>query len=186
MNPNTVSAILRDPNATLMPCTLGVYCDNCEVTFEGPFMVDVNSTHEERLAVVRRHVVRFLNWNCGEHFDFCPTCVYPASMLRTMSQRYGVYVAHVSEDGEMLALGHDVDQRRMVAAFSAEERDVTGDRLANQVRFDRTPDDKVYETFVGSLCKLWATHTDNTWGWFVDWSARFDTEGAFPITLWRP
>jgi hypothetical protein len=58
----------------LYPSQLGVFCDKCEDTFEGDFIVSVTMSKTERLAVVRRHVVAMLGWQCDERGDFCKSC----------------------------------------------------------------------------------------------------------------
>ena len=107
---------------------------------------------------------------------------YPEVLTKTMPNHYGVYVACTGEDGDMFALGHDVN-RRMAAAFNAVERDAIGESLWMQ----GAPVGKAYEMFVDRLQKRWATCEIRAHGgWFVDWSADEDTEGAFPVTLWKP
>lgn len=59
----------------LYPCRLGVFCDRCEDTFEGDFIVSINMARAERLAVVRNHVVARLGWRCDKAGDFCPDCI---------------------------------------------------------------------------------------------------------------
>jgi len=59
----------------LYPCRLGVFCDRCEDTFEGDFIVSIQMTPTERLAVVRRHVVERLGWHCDQRGDFCTDCI---------------------------------------------------------------------------------------------------------------
>ena len=107
------------------------------------------------------------------------TSTFPDVLLRTMSLHYGVYVSHCGEDGEMFALGHG-EQRRVIAAFHAEERIMV--RLHSFLSTARP-----LATFTGRPIKAWAT-CESRGGddWFVDWSADEDTEGAFPVTLWKP
>jgi hypothetical protein len=56
------------------PAQLGVYCDTCDLTIKGDFIVSDSMAKPERLELIRAHV-RTLGWSCTEAGDYCPTCV---------------------------------------------------------------------------------------------------------------
>lgn len=75
--PADISAVIRAAAADegeLYPCRLGVFCDCCEDTFEGDFIVSINMSRIERLDVVRNHVVKTLGWRCDQRGDYCADC----------------------------------------------------------------------------------------------------------------
>jgi hypothetical protein len=97
---------------------------------------------------------------------------------------YGIQVAHIGEDGDMLALGHH-DTRRALAAFNrhartfcdlinlADDRDACAEDWAGQIEHRmaviRKPDvTNLYE--------------DPAWRWVADWSDA-NAPGARPITV---
>lgn len=56
------------------PSLLCVFCDKCDATFEGDFLVAEDWTKPERLECVRTHVREKLGWVCDDRGDFCPNC----------------------------------------------------------------------------------------------------------------
>lgn len=56
------------------PRLLGVFCDKCDTTFEGDFLVAEDWTKAQRLDCVRTHVREKLGWACDDRGDFCPAC----------------------------------------------------------------------------------------------------------------
>ncbi len=73
MDPNLVSAILRDPDSPLYPSRIGVFCDDCGTTREHDYMVSTEQTKTERLEVARAYL-RTEGWTCNAEGDFCPAC----------------------------------------------------------------------------------------------------------------
>jgi hypothetical protein len=71
LTPETVSAILRDPDSPLYPSRITVFCDDCGVQNTGEYMVSTEQTSTERLEVARAHL-RTQGWQCDETGDFCP------------------------------------------------------------------------------------------------------------------
>ncbi|MBN9739539.1 hypothetical protein DMP23_00195 [Amycolatopsis sp. A1MSW2902] len=74
MNPDEISAIVRDPNDPRYPCRLGVFCDRCGTEWVGDFLVSDEVSSPERLKIVRDHVSGKLGWVCEQSGDFCPAC----------------------------------------------------------------------------------------------------------------
>ncbi|WP_330449690.1 hypothetical protein [Streptomyces anulatus] len=73
LTPETVSAILRDPNSPLYPSQITVFCDHCGTEATGDYMVSTEMTRAERLAVARKHLVDNAGWECDDiGDDFCP------------------------------------------------------------------------------------------------------------------
>ncbi|MDQ0694270.1 hypothetical protein [Streptomyces sp. W4I9-2] len=72
--PETVSAILRDPDSPLYPSQITVFCDHCGHEATRDYMVSTDMTSAERLAVARKHLVDNEGWGHDEEFgdDFCP------------------------------------------------------------------------------------------------------------------
>jgi hypothetical protein len=76
----------------LMPCQVGVWCDNCGVTAEHDYLVREDSTPTERFEAARRHLRANEGWSCGPDGDFCPTCqgkVTVDDMIRECHGRFG-------------------------------------------------------------------------------------------------
>lgn len=93
---------------------------------------------------------------------------------------YGIQVAYIGEDGDMIALGHH-DTRRALAAFNRHARVYCGLRnLAD----DR---DACAADWAGQIEHRMAVirkpdfDEDPDWRWVADWSAP-DAPGARPIT----
>ena len=71
--PETVSAILRDPNSPHYPTQITVFCDHCGIEHTGDYMVSTEMDGEERLAVARKHLVDNEGWeHTDDGDDFCP------------------------------------------------------------------------------------------------------------------
>lgn len=76
LDPDTVTAIVRDMDDPRYPTQITVYCDRygCETEHTGEYMVSTEMTSEERLAVARQHLVQNEGWqNTADGDDFCPT-----------------------------------------------------------------------------------------------------------------
>ncbi|MFE4051210.1 hypothetical protein [Streptomyces sp. YIM B13518] len=71
LTPETVSAILRDPDSPLYPSRITVFCDDCGTEATGEFMVSAEQTGTERLEVARAYL-RTKGWQCDYSGDFCP------------------------------------------------------------------------------------------------------------------
>ncbi|MCX4450647.1 hypothetical protein [Streptomyces sp. NBC_01789] len=73
ITPETVSAILRDPNSPLYPTQITVFCDHCGTEATGDYMVSGEMTSAQRLAVAREYLVANEGWEHDEYGDdFCP------------------------------------------------------------------------------------------------------------------
>lgn len=73
LTPETVSAILRDPDSPYYPSRITVFCDECGTEETGEFMVSEDMTGEQRLAVARKHLADTKGWEHTEAGDdFCP------------------------------------------------------------------------------------------------------------------
>lgn len=70
----------------LYPCRLGVFCDHCEDTFEGDFIVSIHMSKTERLAVVRSHVVKTMGWRCDKQGDFCSKLCRDNEIMRRQAR----------------------------------------------------------------------------------------------------
>lgn len=98
---------------------------------------------------------------------------------------YGIPVAHIGEDGEMLALGHH-STRRALAAFNRHARDFAGLTNLADDGSARTND------WASAISQRWAIFRkpdpqweDPDYTWVADWSNP-DAPGARPVTLLRP
>lgn len=79
LTPETVSAILRDPDSPLYPSQITVFCDHCGAEATGDYMVSEDMTSAQRLAVARKHLVDNEGWQHDEDGDdFCPEHAAPA------------------------------------------------------------------------------------------------------------
>jgi hypothetical protein len=119
-------------------------------------------------------------------------------MVQRMHEHYGVRVAYVGDDGEMMALGHH-EPRRVVAAFNREAR--VHSWLTNMCDDDRAwyrdvADDLRQEYGVLATACEGADQPDHDddcgecyeirkSDWYVRWGEA-DTPGAFPVTTWMP
>lgn len=73
LTPETLSAILRDPDNPLYPCRITVFCDHCGRESTGEYLVSVEMSRAERLAVARKHLVDNEGWeHADDGDDFCP------------------------------------------------------------------------------------------------------------------
>lgn len=102
---------------------------------------------------------------------------FPEVLTSTMEQRYGLYVSHAGEDGDMFVLGHHDDPRRVLAAFAAEERITGGERLGEQFEPGEARELVVFPKW-GVLLD---PEPDCAWG--IRWTATQSDPGAFPITM---
>ncbi|MFJ7417946.1 hypothetical protein ACIQXD_04955 [Streptomyces uncialis] len=73
LTPETVSAILRDPDSALYPTQITVFCDECGTEITADYMVSTDQTSGERLEAARAHL-RTQGWECDRAGDYCPTC----------------------------------------------------------------------------------------------------------------
>lgn len=72
LTPETVSAILRDPNSPYHPTQITVFCDTCRLTETADYLVKDSLTRDERLDVARRYLARAKDWQTDETGDYCP------------------------------------------------------------------------------------------------------------------
>lgn len=96
---------------------------------------------------------------------------------------YGIQVAAVLEDEQLMVVGHH-DDRRTVAALNAYSRKIHhvgclfGDDRSN-------PGD--YQTAAAGLDRTWAVfraaEPESEWYWLASWCAE-DAIGAVPVTVW--
>jgi hypothetical protein len=80
LHPDTVSAIMRDPDNgpdALYPSRLGVFCDADGTVIEADFIVNDRVTKWERLELIREYA-RTHGWKCTTLGDFCPDCMETA------------------------------------------------------------------------------------------------------------
>lgn len=99
---------------------------------------------------------------------------------------YGIGVAHIGEDGDLVALGHHSD-RRTLAAFNRHMRTFVGlDNLADD-RSSKAADwppafQRKHAVFrAPDPANCWE---DPDWHWVADWCDA-DTPNAQPVTLLR-
>lgn len=99
---------------------------------------------------------------------------------------YGIKVAHIGDDGDMICLGHHSD-RRTLAAFNRHSRTFLGlanladDRSSKAADWTSTFQRRhaVFRTPDPANC--WE---DPDWTWVADWCDA-DTANAQPVTLLR-
>ncbi|WP_086773246.1 hypothetical protein [Streptomyces bobili] len=78
LTPETVSAILRDPDSPYYPSRITMFCDHCGVERTGEYMVSEDMTSRERLGVARQHLVQNEGWeHTSDGDDFCPEHAAP-------------------------------------------------------------------------------------------------------------
>lgn len=64
------------------PHWIGIFCDICEETNEGDYLVSDDWTQEQRFACARRHL-NTIGWRCDESGDFCPEHAAPGGPENT-------------------------------------------------------------------------------------------------------
>lgn len=71
--PETVSAIMRDPDSPYFPCQITVFCDHCGLKATGDYLVREDMNSLERLDVARQYLVQHKGWeHTDDGDDFCP------------------------------------------------------------------------------------------------------------------
>lgn len=65
-------ADLNDDDS-LMPASVGIFCDDCGTEHVADYLVPPNSTGPERFEIAREHL-RDIGWSCTEGQDLCPDC----------------------------------------------------------------------------------------------------------------
>lgn len=73
LTPDQVNAIVRDMDDPRYPAQIGVFCDDCNLTFKGDFIVTDAMDAEARHGVARAHL-RGEGWSCTADGDLCPKC----------------------------------------------------------------------------------------------------------------
>lgn len=109
--------------------------------------------------------------------------IEPLTNPETEATYYGVPVAHIGEDGDMLALGHP-GTRRAFAAFNRHARVFVG--LANLADDRRATVDE----WIDQVEEKWALFRrpdpeqgeDPDYVWICDYSSK-DVPGALPVTI---
>jgi hypothetical protein len=73
LTPDTVNAIVRNPDDPRYPSQITVFCDHCGAENTGDYMVSTDMDREQRLAVARQHLVTNEGWeHTADGDDFCP------------------------------------------------------------------------------------------------------------------
>lgn len=99
---------------------------------------------------------------------------------------YGIAVADIGDDGDMIALGHH-DFRRVLAAFNRHARTVWGLHNVWDTRSVTVADVKP------CIQQRWGVFAppdpeqgdDTDCPWYVDWSVSADAPNAIPVTVFR-
>jgi hypothetical protein len=73
LEPEQVSAILRDPDSPCYPTRIAVFCDRCGTEHAADYLVHEADDQPTRLGYARKHL-RSQGWRCDETGDFCPSC----------------------------------------------------------------------------------------------------------------
>jgi hypothetical protein len=106
--------------------------------------------------------------------------------VRTDATHFGIPVAFVDDDGDMIALGHH-EPRRALAAFNRHAR--SGGGLTNLVGDRQATADEA----LGCIHQRWAIirkpdpdnpRDDPEYAWIAEWVPR-DTTGAQPVTTFE-
>lgn len=111
------------------------------------------------------------------------TQAQPTAAPAMEATHYGIPVAHIGEDGDMIALGHH-SPRRALAAFNRHARKVVGLVNIADDRSDRAED---WLSGISQTRAVFREPDPNDpyeadWTWVVDWSDP-DHPDARPVTL---
>lgn len=63
------------------PAQVSIFCDRCEYTVSGDYLVHRKDDQEARFGYARSHL-RSQGWSCDNQGDFCPDCMKD---MRTLS-----------------------------------------------------------------------------------------------------
>ncbi|MFC4912554.1 hypothetical protein [Actinomadura gamaensis] len=74
LQPQGISALIRDPVSGYYPTQIGVYCDGCGFTVLGDYLVHESQDRSARLGVARAHLAATEGWTCDASGDWCPSC----------------------------------------------------------------------------------------------------------------